>query len=209
MATIRVTDLDVSPNMTKVVAVGIIHLPPAPHPPASTGTSPAPGARGESTSQSPQAQSHTPGYPPKPENRMIVYDMTTKRTVACVFPGYVRIITSNAASVNSSLKLDGETTSVRVSYDSRYALINHAPDVRFIFRCPRIPVDPENCLQEMHLWDLSLSRIACKFTGQKQGRHVIRSCFGGVDGNFVASGSEGTSPNLSGIKNPINILSRW
>jgi len=83
---------------------------------------------------------------------MIVYDMITKQTIA-------------------SLKLDGETTSVRVSHDSRYALINHAPD-------------------EMHLWDLSLSRIACKFTGQKQGKHVIRSCFGGVDGNFVASGSE-------------------
>ena len=89
MATIRVTDLDVSPNMTKVVAVGIIHLPPPPHPPSSTGTSPAPGARGDSASQSPQAQPHTPGSPPKQENRMIVYDMTTKRTVACVTPDYI------------------------------------------------------------------------------------------------------------------------
>ena len=82
MATIRVTDLDVSPNMTKVVAVGIIPPPPTPHPPSSTGGSPAPGARGDSTAQSPQARSQD--YPPKLENRMIVYDMVTKQTVACV-----------------------------------------------------------------------------------------------------------------------------
>lgn len=30
----------------------------------------------------------------------------------------------------SSIRLDGELTSVKVSQDSRYALINHAPDVR-------------------------------------------------------------------------------
>jgi WD repeat-containing protein 26 len=84
MAPIRVTDLDVSPNMAKVVAVGIIHLPPAPHPPSSTGASPAPGARGDTASQSSQSQSHAPGYTVKAENRMIVYDMTTKQTIACV-----------------------------------------------------------------------------------------------------------------------------
>jgi hypothetical protein len=131
MATIRVTDLDVSPNMTKVVAVGIIHLPPTPHPSSSTGASPIPGTRGDSSSQSPQSQSHTPGYSVTAENRMIVYDMTTKQTIACVSPSYAWIIKSDARSVDSSLKLDGETTSARVSYDSRYALINHAPDVGF------------------------------------------------------------------------------
>jgi len=60
---------------------------------------------------------------------------------------------------------------VKISQDSRYALVNHAPD-------------------EVQLWDLDTARLARKFTGQRQGKHVIRSCFGGVDGNFIVSGSE-------------------
>lgn len=32
-----------------------------------------------------------------------------------------------------SIRLDGELTSVKVSANSQYALINHAPDVRFTF----------------------------------------------------------------------------
>ena len=34
-------------------------------------------------------------------------------------------------------------------------------------------------------------KLARKFAGQRQHKHVIRSCFGGIDGNFIVSGSEG------------------
>ena len=53
-------------------------------------------------------------------------------------------------------------------------------------------------IQEIHLWDLSLPRTARRFTGRRQGRHVIRSYFGGVDGKFVTSGSEGASYDPGG-----------
>ncbi|EIW84917.1 WD40 repeat-like protein [Coniophora puteana RWD-64-598 SS2] len=87
-----------------------------------------------------------------PRNQVIVYHMDTKE-VAITIP------------------LGGELTSVKISEDSQFALINHAP-------------------HEVHLYDLVSGRLARKFTGQHQGHHVIRSCFGGIDNNFVASGSE-------------------
>lgn len=140
MAPIRVTGLDISPNMTRVVAVGIIHLPPTPRPPTSSGTSPAPGVRGDAasqSSQSSQSQSHVPAHAAKAENRMIVYDLATKQMLAWVAVIYVMIVTSEAELMNRSLKLDGETTSVRVSHDSRYALISHAPSARLYYYRPR------------------------------------------------------------------------
>lgn len=66
----------------------------------------------------------------------------------------------------------GEVTSVKISRDSRYVLIGHGPD-------------------EIQLWDLQdTPRLTRKFIGHRQGKNVIRSCFGGVDEHFIVSGSE-------------------
>ncbi|KAG1754415.1 WD40-repeat-containing domain protein, partial [Suillus lakei] len=143
---IRVTDAAVTPDMRRLVTVGMGYNPPltlgtlshdhvrdTPSPIVSNGDGDATGPRSS-------------------ENRMIVYDLKT-------------------GQVELSVHMEGELTSVKISEDSRYALINHAPD-------------------EIHLWDLEEFRLVRKFTGQRQGHHVIRSCFGGIDGNIVISGSE-------------------
>lgn len=45
--------------------------------------------------------------------------------------------------------------------------------------------------QEIHLWDLAGEwKKPLKFSGHKQSKYVIRSCFGGIDSSFIASGSE-------------------
>jgi len=83
---------------------------------------------------------------------MVVYDLQDKRE-------------------EIAIKFDGELTSLKMSPDSRYALINHSP-------------------AELQMWDLQTARMTRKFTGQRQGSHIIRSCFGGAANNFVVSGSE-------------------
>jgi len=134
--------------MTRLVTVGMDYIA---IPPTTADTS-----RGVSREPTPPLTTNGNGAAANggrpSENRMIVYDLETK-------------------TVELSLPTDGELTSVKISEDSQFALINHAPD-------------------EVHLWDLNEGRLARKFTGQHQGHHVIRSCFGGVDGNFVVSGSE-------------------
>lgn len=63
-------------------------------------------------------------------------------------------------------------TSLCVSKDSRFLLLNLAN-------------------QEIHLWDIGArSKLLLKYKGHRQGRYVIRSCFGGSDLAFVVSGSE-------------------
>ena len=52
-----------------------------------------------------------------------------------------------------------------------------------------------SCSQEIQLLDLATEQVVRKYAGHSQSKHVIRSCFGGVEGNFVVSGSEGMSPD--------------
>ncbi|XP_078439813.1 transducin family protein / WD-40 repeat family protein [Wolffia australiana] len=44
--------------------------------------------------------------------------------------------------------------------------------------------------QEIHLWSLNDMKLLAKYSGHKRTRFVIRSCFGGIDDSFIASGSE-------------------
>ncbi|KAG6820299.1 hypothetical protein H0H93_002563 [Arthromyces matolae] len=146
---IRITDLAITPDFTRLVLVGIHLLPTSIVNEGFTGREVQ---RGDAAPARAAATTTRAS-----ENRMVIYDLTTKQT-------------------ESSIRLDGELTSVKITRDSRFALVNHAgPD-------------------EIQLWDLETGRLSRKFTGQRQGRHVIKSCFGGYDENFVVSGSEGLCP---------------
>ncbi|KAF8350519.1 WD40 repeat-like protein [Amanita rubescens] len=145
----RVTDLAITPDLTRLVTIGMHHQSSSePSPPSRT----PPGdhqmyAGGAATAA---ASSMTPPNR-NTNNRLIVYDLASKQVIA-------------------SVRMEGELTSVKISQNSQFALINHAPD-------------------EIHLWDLKAGRLARKFAGQSQDKHVIRSCFGGVDGCFIVSGN--------------------
>lgn len=141
----RIIDLAVTPDYTRLVAIGESARDPI------LPTSRSDAAAGSAANRS-GSNNTAPSSARTLEYLMIVYDLTTKQP-------------------ELSVSLGGQLTSVKISSDSQYALVNHAPD-------------------EIHLWDLFTGRLARKYTGQRQGRHIIRSCFGGVDGNFVVSGSE-------------------
>ncbi|WZZ13822.1 hypothetical protein YC2023_106911 [Brassica napus] len=64
--------------------------------------------------------------------------------------------------------------------------------------------------QEIHLWDLAGEwKQPLKFTGHRQSKYVIRSCFGGLDSSFIASGSEDSQVYIWNVKNkkPLEVLS--
>ncbi|OAV88145.1 hypothetical protein PTTG_07615 [Puccinia triticina 1-1 BBBD Race 1] len=63
------------------------------------------------------------------------------------------------------------TTCVSISDDSKYALINQAPN-------------------QLLLYALEEQKLIRRYVGQKQNTHIIQSCFGGLDRNFILSGSE-------------------
>ncbi|KAF9558038.1 WD40 repeat-like protein [Agrocybe pediades] len=143
---IRLTDLAVTPDFARLVAIGMEHTSgfPAASEPSNRGTQTG------DTASAPAGNGATPFQ--RTAHKMMVFDLATKEP-------------------ELSIRLEGDLTSVQTSQDSQYALVNHAPN-------------------EIHLWDLYTGQIACRYEGQTQGRHVIRSCFGGVDNNFVVSGSE-------------------
>lgn len=100
-----------------------------------------------------------------------------------------------------------EVTCISISEDSKYALINSTPNVSskaFDFRDEETSMwsyQSQNVLiclllgsgwmkKEIHLYSLEAHCLIRRYRGQKQGEFIIRSCFGGLDRNFILSGSE-------------------
>ncbi|KAG2719394.1 hypothetical protein I3760_03G264200 [Carya illinoinensis] len=64
--------------------------------------------------------------------------------------------------------------------------------------------------QEIHMWDVAGKwDMPLKYMGHKQDQYVIRSCFGGLNSAFIASGSENSQVYIWNRRNPkpIEILS--
>ncbi|PIM98561.1 Conserved WD40 repeat-containing protein [Handroanthus impetiginosus] len=82
-------------------------------------------------------------------------------------------------------------TSLSVSGDSKFLIVNLNS-------------------QEIHMWDIAGEWTKpLKYEGHRQQRYVIRSCFGGVNSMFIASGSEDSKVYIWNRRNskPIEILS--
>ncbi|KAI9598034.1 WD40-repeat-containing domain protein [Syncephalis fuscata] len=71
--------------------------------------------------------------------------------------------------------------SVLLSEDARYALLGLESQAS----------SWSNIDGPLTIWDLDNKKLVHRYHGHTQSRFVIRSCFGGVDEAFVASGSEG------------------
>ncbi|KAL9228280.1 hypothetical protein vseg_003875 [Gypsophila vaccaria] len=82
-------------------------------------------------------------------------------------------------------------TSLSVSGDGKYFIVNLNS-------------------QEIHLWDVAGKwKKPLKYTGHMQNKYVIRSCFGGYNSAFIASGSENTEVYIWNRQRsePIEVLS--
>jgi WD repeat-containing protein 26 len=88
----------------------------------------------------------------------------------------------------------GDMTSVKISPDSRFALINYAPNVCpfFFSPCYLKRLTDRGLIKVVFLWDMQTSQLVRRFLGHQHEQHVLRSSFGGVNDTWVVSGGEGT-----------------
>ncbi|KAF5744052.1 WD repeat-containing protein 26-like [Tripterygium wilfordii] len=82
------------------------------------------------------------------------------------------LLLDREAKVERLIEEDQTITSFALSGDNRFLLINLLN-------------------QEIHLWSIDGDmKLIAKYTGHRRSRFIIRSCFGGLEQAFVASGSE-------------------
>ncbi|MBA0743475.1 hypothetical protein Gogos_006147, partial [Gossypium gossypioides] len=82
------------------------------------------------------------------------------------------LLLDREAKVERFIEEDQTITSFSLSRDNRFLLVNLLN-------------------QEIHLWSIEDDlKLVSKYRGHKRTRFIIRSCFGGLEQAFVASGSE-------------------
>ncbi|KAG0096084.1 hypothetical protein BGZ93_005017 [Podila epicladia] len=101
------------------------------------------------------------------------------RTLIAMGGTIIRIISLDDMSELNKLEESDSITAISLSRDGRYLLANTTAK----------PAHPPQ-QREIHLWNLEEGRIERRYVGHKQGRYIIRSCFGGWGDRFVISGSE-------------------
>ncbi len=139
---IRVTDLMVTPDFTRLVAVGMYDMPPV-----QPGSNPPDGGTPPGSGQGQGAGASA--NKSLSETRIIIYDLHTKQPETCVSRAAHASrrawdilcednVLMSCMGTCRYIRLDGELTSVKISQDSQYALINRAsengpPAVRILF----------------------------------------------------------------------------
>lgn len=82
------------------------------------------------------------------------------------------LLLDRGAKVERYIEEDQTITSFSLSRDNKFLLVNLLN-------------------QEIHLWNIEGEfKLVAKYKGHKRSRFVIRSCFGGLEQAFIASGSE-------------------
>lgn len=84
------------------------------------------------------------------------------------------LLTDRETKTERSIEEKDTVTSFCLSSDGKFLLVNLASE-------------------EIHLWcigDGGMPNLIMRYRGHRRARHVIRSCFGGTEQGFIASGSE-------------------
>ncbi|KAG8873801.1 hypothetical protein FRC20_007455 [Serendipita sp. 405] len=150
---IRISGLAITPNGQQLVAIGLLAHPVTTVDESGTSIVNQATVLQVSAGVQPTAEPRSNnGNSADMERRVVLYDIASGQELW-------------------SQALWGELQSVKISDDSRFALINHSQG-------------------DVMLWDLPSGRLAQRYLGRPKGASYVRSCFGGADSRFILSGSD-------------------
>ncbi|KAF9579097.1 hypothetical protein BGW38_004796, partial [Lunasporangiospora selenospora] len=101
------------------------------------------------------------------------------KTVIAMRDRVIRIISLESMQEISKIEESESITAISLSRDGQHLLVNVSMK----------PVQ-QPLHRDIRLWNLAEKRVVCRYSGYKQGLLVVRACFGGLDEQFVVSGSE-------------------